>query len=614
MTDHTKRSHTLTRRGFLAASALAAAGAAGAAIVGCGEGKQRASSRPSSSPTPLAERVPVGVRGGVLRAYNFDALSYDSLDPHLTQMGPIVDIHSLIYSRLYRYDDQRAGTIVPDLAAAMPEQPDETTYIIRLRDGVTFHDTPAFRAAHSRAPGRTLDASDVKYSIERQLNAAGANGPRFFRASQWRAVQGIEARDAQTVVITTTKPVAPFVSFLAGRHAFIVPKEVPGKGDVIADPADAIGTGPFILNTLKAGVIAGLGRNPNWFARDDESAGIGAGRPFLDGYEAYFSPEEDAFQRAAFDRHIVDTTGFVDPSALDTARKTNLSDIRLEETDSGNFIALRLLLDRGLFKDDRVRRSLHLALDRPALLELLYPDMDGRPSARLSGPIAPAVDRFALSPDDLARRAGYRTGTSREEDIANARQLWSAATSGAPTPLAIAFGGKPGIIPARAMDAVKRQLEEALPGLTVTTSADPSGYAVIASSLIRNLEGATDGIVPATFLLEDGGVDLDDWLFPHFRSGGSMNTYRLQDAQLDAMLDKQRAEFDADARAKLGRDIQDYLLSNVNARLEIGAPIERRLTWGFVRNSSIPLAYGSAQSLADVWIDTAHPAWAPRPT
>lgn len=615
MSEQAKRSHTMTRRGFLAGSALAAAGAAGAAIAGCGEGKPRTVATPGASPTAGAARMPAGVRGGVLRAYNLDALSYDSLDPHLTQMGPIADIHSLIYSRLYRYADERALTIVPDLAAAMPEQPDDTTYIIRLRDGITFHDTAKFRAAHSRAPGRSLDAEDVKYSIERQLNAGGANGPRFFRASDWRTISGIEVRDSRTVVITTTRPVAPFLSFLAGRHAFIVPKEVPGKSDVIASDADVIGSGPFILNTFETGRVAGLGRNPNWFARDDDPDGIGTGRPFLDGYEAYFSPDQDTFQRAAFERHIVDSTGFVDPAALDTARKTNLSDIDMEETDSGRVIAMRLLLDRGVFKDDRARRALHLALDRRALIDLLYPAMDGHPSARLTGPVAPVMGAMALADDDLARRPGYRAGSGRDADLAAAKQLWAAAVGDGVVEMRIAFAGKPGILATRAMNAVERQIEDAFGiRVSVVTQADPSGYAVIASSLIRNLEGATDGVVAATFMLEDGGVDLDDWLYAHFRSGGSMNTYRVQDAQLDGMLDKSRAEFDVDARLKLGHDIQDYLLSNVNARIEICAPIDRRLTWGFVRNSVMPIGFGSAQTLSDVWLDTKHPAWRPRPT
>jgi len=51
----------------------------------------------------------------------------------------------------------------------------------------------------------------------------------------------------------------------------------------------------------------------------------------------------------------------------------------------------------------------------------------------------------------------------------------------------------------------------------------------------------------------------------------------------------------------------------VNARLEYLAPVERRLSWGYVQNHPMPLWYGSTQDLADTWIDTAHPSWRPRP-
>jgi hypothetical protein len=92
-----------------------------------------------------------------------------------------------------------------------------------------------------------------------------------------------------------------------------------------------------------------------------------------------------------------------------------------------------------------------------------------------------------------------------------------------------------------------------------------------------------------------------------------MNTYRLQDPQLDSLLDQQRREFDTAARRQIGLDAQEYLLANVNARIEICAPVERRLVWGYVRNSSMPLWHGSTQDLADVWLDKSHPAFAARP-
>lgn len=600
----------ITRRRFLGTAAAGAASAAAIALAGCGDGEPAAPQTPAPIPTPTT--LPAGSRGGILRAFNFDAQVQDALDPHLTQYGPVVNMHSAVFSRLLRYEDEVLGSIAPDLAESMPEQPDDLTYIFRLRDGIAFHDTPRARAAHPAAAGRRLEASDVKYSFERQMNRNSPQAARFFRAGMWRVIDRIEATDARTVVFHLSRPVAPFAAFLASRHAFVIPREIVDGGRDEANTDGAmIGSGPFVLDAWEPGVAVRLRRNPAWFARDDLADSLGDSRPFLDGYDAFFSPQEDVFQRAAFDRRLVDTTGFTDPEALGRALATNLSDIVLEEQMAGGILASRFLIDRPPFRDDRVRRAIHLAIDRPALADLLYPPLDGRRSADLSGAVAPAMGDCAPAGDVLARRPGY--GTSREADIAEAKKLWAAALGDAPIgELPVFFAGIPRVIPERAIAAISRMLSDVL-GAQIRATIDTSGTAVIGSALGKNIEGATEGTVSFTFMLEDGGVDLDEWLYPHFRSGQPMNTYRLQDPTLDAMLDKQRAEFDADVRREAGLDIQEYLAANVNARLEYLAPVERRLTWGYVRNSHQPLWNGSDQALADTWLDTTHAAWTGRP-
>lgn len=600
----------ISRRRFLASSAATLAAASAAAIAGC----ERRGKRAVAPATTNARRLtPVGTRGGILRAYNFDAQAADSLDPHLTQMGPIADVHSAVFSRALRYEDERAGTLAPDLAAAMPEQPDETTYIVRLREGVMFHDTPKFRKAYPQVAGRALTADDVKYSIERQTDQSSPQRGRFFHSSGWRLVDSIDVRDSRTLAMKLRTPTAPFLSMLAGRHAFIVARETVDATDQIASDAALIGTGPFVLDGLEAGVVARLRRNPQWSARDDD-ASTGNGRPFLDGYDAYYSPQEDVFQRVAFERRAVDTTGFGDVTVLDEEHKTNLSNIVLEETDAAGLLASRFLLDRAPFKDDRVRRAVHLAVDRAGLAALLYPPINERPSARLTGPVAPAMGAWAIAQPDLLRRPGYRSDSEgRAGDITAARQLWSAAMGdGAAGPLRVLFAGIPRAIPERAVAFVQRQLQEAL-GLEIEPAVDPSGYLLIAAALERNLEAATEGVTTFTFGFEDGGLDIDDWLYPRFRSGQPQNTYRLQDAQLDAMLDKLRGEFDNDARRKQGLDVQDYMLANVNARVEYLAPVARRLTWGYVRNSHMPAWYGELRHLADTWLDSQDESWGARP-
>ena len=213
----------------------------------------------------------------------------------------------------------------------------------------------------------------------------------------------------------------------------------------------------------------------------------------------------------------------------------------------------------------------------------------------------------------LAGRPGYRAAVDgRQQDLREARRLWDAAMGTDPPETRVTFAGRPRAIPDRAVEAIRTQLYTAL-GIGITSSVDLSGQALMASAFQRNLEGATEGALAFAFGLEEGGVDLDDWVFPPFRSGEALNTYRLQDAQLDGLLYAQRREFDFAARRQIGLDIQEYLLANVHARLEICAPVERRLVWGYVRNSRIPFASGSTQDLAGVWLDDAHPAFPDRP-
>ncbi|HXK33590.1 MAG TPA: ABC transporter substrate-binding protein [Dehalococcoidia bacterium] len=606
-------SRAISRRRFLAAAAALASAAGAAVLTNCGDDRRRTL---SGSTTPGATATPAITRarslGGRLRVYNFDALPPDSLDPHLTQFGPIANVHAAVYSRLLRYD-VASGTLAPDLADGMPEQPDETTYVVRIRQGVRFHDSARTRYVLGDRAGRELTADDVRYSIARQMEGGSPQSKRFFRRGQWSVIDSIEARDRYTVVIKTKQPVAPFLSFLAGPHAFIIARESVNDRDELSSDAAMMGTGPFMLDSFEPNAVARLIRNPAWFAQPDRPE-AGYARPFIDGYDAFWNPQEDVFQRVMFDRRVVDGTNFVDPKELDATYDTNLGDIALQETDAWGVLASRLLLDREPFRDDRARRALHLAVDRQKLINAIYPPIDGRPSALMSGPIAPGAAAWALAGDELSRTPGYRTAPEqRGEDIAEARRLWSAAFGDGSGPqLRALFAGFPRNIPDRASTELRLQLRESL-GAEMTGEVDATGHTAIAAGLRRNLDGAAQGAITMTFMLEDGGIDLDDWLYGRFRSGQPDNTMRLHDAQLDEMLDRSRRAFDNDERAQLGRDIQEYLLANVNARVEYCAPVERRLMWGYVRNSTLAPWYGLDQGLADVWLDDAHPAWQGRP-
>ena len=106
-------------------------------------------------------------------------------DPHLTLNFKTNTTLSFVYSTLVRYKvgaDVRPGTFTmePHLAERW-EQPDDTTYIFHLRQGVKWHNKPPLN-------GRELVAEDVKFTYDRFLTEPG--NPTAFYAGVCRTHRG----------------------------------------------------------------------------------------------------------------------------------------------------------------------------------------------------------------------------------------------------------------------------------------------------------------------------------------------------------------------------------------------------------------------------------------
>ena len=285
----------LSRRRLLTGAAGVGAGLAALSVVGCGGGGEEAASpSPGASPgaSPAGSRAtpdgvratctiagvtgpppalePAKTRGGVQRWFGFEAMPLDTFDPHQTQFGPTASMHSAIFSKVLKYWDAYHGVIEPDLAEAVPETPDKLTYVIKIRSGVRFHDTEKMRQQFPQVAGRELTAEDVKYSIERQMNKESPRSALYYRRSQWETIDKIELVDPLTLRITTKRPTAPFLHYLADTNNFIIAKELvdPAKDDM--NSLDKmIGTGPFILDKFVGLQAVRAVRNPDWFAKDD---------------------------------------------------------------------------------------------------------------------------------------------------------------------------------------------------------------------------------------------------------------------------------------------------------------------------------------------------------
>ena len=111
------------------------------------------------------------------------------------------------------------GEFQGELAEAWKPAADFKSYTIKIRKGVKFHD------------GKDMTADDVVYSIDEiwKKHAAAASLTDF---------AGVAAPDADTVVVSFSKPVPEFFfsSLLCGNVNYIVPKHVYAGSDPAQKP------------------------------------------------------------------------------------------------------------------------------------------------------------------------------------------------------------------------------------------------------------------------------------------------------------------------------------------------------------------------------------------
>lgn len=192
-------------------------------------------------------------RGGILKvALTADPISFD---PHLTGNLQGRGTTQAIHDTLFGIDDQ--GNLAPMLVESW-QQPDNKTYILRLRSGVKFHD------------GTKFDADAVVYNINRIRNPDIGS----IRGGEIKALDKIEAVDERTVKMTLKYPFAAFLfpfTDVSGCMGSPTAFERYGKEKSALNP---VGTGPFKFASYSQDTQTMLERNDDYWD---------TGKPYLDG-------------------------------------------------------------------------------------------------------------------------------------------------------------------------------------------------------------------------------------------------------------------------------------------------------------------------------------------
>jgi peptide/nickel transport system substrate-binding protein len=542
----------ITRRQLLAqgASALTAGALAGADAL---------LPRPGAAQTPK--------RGGTLALRLWDPPHWD---PYLTLAFRTQIPYTFTHSRLVRH---KAGPAIPpgtfaiegDLAESW-SQPDDTTYVFKLRRGVRFHPKPPVN-------GRELTAEDVVYSMERFRTVKG--NPQAYMLA---AVDRVEALDRYTVKFSVKEPFAWFLDMLANPITLaIVARECVEKFGDLKRAEATVGTGPWMLEGHQPNVGFTLVRHPGYFL---------PGLPLIDRIEVAID-DDNASRMASFLAGKYDlgweNTGAINRTDWNTIKDQVTRRRRLVTAEYPSNVAYRVFMrtDKAPLSAVRVRRAISLALNRR---EIIDATSDG--VGQVNGAVPVALKDWALPVDQLGEGARYY-----KHDPAEARRLL--AEAGYPRGFAtiMDFNNYGQTFMEDAIQAILKDLKAV--GIDARLNVKEYG-AYIATSATGNYDAMYYGATPF--------IDPDSYLFTNFAPGQPRNVAKVNDPVLTDLLVRQRRTSDVAARRRLLHEIQRHVALQQYI-IEVYSPVNIFVWDGALRNYGPNLGYDYGGRLVAAWLD-----------
>ena len=243
------------------------------------------------------------------------------------------------------------------------EQPDDKTIVVKVRQGVNFHDKPPVN-------GREMTADDVVYNFQRMLGLgkftdAGPSPAGFARTLNSIPWESVTATDKWTVVFKLKEPnLSALVNILDSHNMYIQgPEVIEQSGDW--DWRNLVGTGPFMLTDVDEGTSYSYTKNPDYWGYDEKYPQNRL--PYVDEIRFLMMPEV-ATRLAALRSRKIDFIGeqgggFL--KSVDQVESLKRTDPELVihqwslRADTGTF----LNASEPPFDDIRVRKAMQMALD-----------------------------------------------------------------------------------------------------------------------------------------------------------------------------------------------------------------------------------------------------------
>jgi peptide/nickel transport system substrate-binding protein len=419
----------------------------------------------------------------------------DVMDPTLatTYVGRIV--FAGLCDKLFDIDEKL--NIVPQLATGY-EWADDRTLLIHLRSGVKFQN------------GEVMDAAAVKYSLERHLTMQGS-----FRKSEISAIDHVEVVDPATVRIVLKSPSGAFLAQLTDRAGMILPPkatEAAGK-DFGAHP---VCSGPFRFVERVPQDHVTLERFPDyWDAKDIHFDKL--------VYQILVDP---SVRMANLKVGTVEIT--TDVVTTDAAAVKADPKLRLVVYDALGYFGITNNISNGPQANNPygqsalVRQALDLAIDRAALVKVVFNDMFA-PSVQAVPPSSPFYDEALQAPG---------------RDVAKAKALLKQAGVTLPVKLdLLAFN-----------DSDILQASEVIQSMAAEAGFDVH---IQAMEFASSIQASVRGEYQAYMIGWSGRVDIDGNTYAFLHSGQGNNASHYSNATVDQLLDDARGTVDVAKRRTL---------------------------------------------------------------
>ncbi len=316
-------------------------------------------------------------RGGTMRMLSRSAAG--TIDPQVNYTQQYWQVFAHAYDGLvaFRKVPGSAGNaIVPDLATALPTQPDPLTVIFTLRPGLRFSD------------GRPVRGADVVASFARM---AKVNTPTL--DTFYGAIRSVTA-EGDVVTIRLSRPDPALLQKLALPHASILPADAPGA-DTGTTPLP--GTGPYRIDTYDPNDRMRLVRNPYFQEWNPDAQPDG----YPDEIEYEFGLEDEA-EITAIQNNQADWTFDMPPAdRLGELGARYADQVHLNQAFALWFLPLNTRIPP--FDDIRVRRAINMAVDRRALIKLFGGARLATPSCQLVPPGLAGHEPYCPYAHDPAR-------------------------------------------------------------------------------------------------------------------------------------------------------------------------------------------------------------------